>query len=68
MDYSEGQKAASRRDGPGDLIGPYAIITQLASGDFTTVHLAQKHGAQGFYRLAAIKRLKPFYADERGQD
>lgn len=76
MDYSEGQKAASRRDDEtsrekprelarsGDLIGPYAIITQLASGDFTTVHLAQKHGAQGFYRLAAIKRLKSAYAEK----
>ncbi|MET0284166.1 MAG: protein kinase [Polyangiales bacterium] len=45
-----------------DQLGPYTLIAEISSGDFTTVHLAHKRGAHGFDRLVAIKRLKPAYA------
>jgi serine/threonine-protein kinase len=45
-----------------DQLGPYALIAEISSGDFTTVHLAHKQGAHGFDRLVAIKRLKPAFA------
>ena len=65
MDQGEGQKLGRRREPTGELIGSYALIAQIASGEATTVHLAQKHGALGFHRLAAIKRLKPEFLARR---
>lgn len=62
MDYSEGQQVAKRRESGVDRIGPYSLIAQIAAGDFTTVHLAQRQGTLGYQRLTAIKRLKPALA------
>ena len=62
MDYSEGQQAARRRESGVDRIGSYSLIAQIAAGDFTTVHLAQRQGTLGYQRLTAIKRLKPSLA------
>jgi len=59
LDYSEGQQVARRRESGVDRIGPYSLIAQIASGDFTTVHLAQRQGTLGYQRLTAIKRLRP---------
>ncbi|MEY4512977.1 MAG: hypothetical protein RLZZ450_5099 [Pseudomonadota bacterium] len=58
MDYSEGQQAVKRRQSGVDRIGSYSLIAQIAAGDFTTVHLAQRQGTLGYQRLTAIKRLK----------
>jgi serine/threonine-protein kinase len=66
LDKGDGQKPGRRRDPTGELIGSYAVIAQIATGEATLVHLAQKHGALGFHRLAAIKRLKPEFA-QRGE-
>lgn len=62
LEQGEGQKPSRRREPTGELIGSYAVIAPIASGEATTVLLAQKQGALGFHRLAAIKRLKPAFA------
>lgn len=62
MEHGEGQRPGRRREPTGELIGPYAIVAEIARGEATTVYLAQKYGALGFHRLAAIKRLKPAFA------
>jgi len=59
LDYSEGQQVARRRESGVDRIGPYSLIAQIAGGEFTTVHLAQRQGTLGYQRLTAIKRLRP---------
>lgn len=62
MDHSEGQKREPKRDSGPEHIGPYTIIAPLAIGEATSVFLAQKRGALGFQRMAAIKRLRAAYA------
>ncbi|MET0343168.1 MAG: protein kinase [Polyangiales bacterium] len=61
MDYSEGKSSAATPRAPtgSGSVGPYGIIAPIATGEATVVQLAQKHGALGFHRMAAIKRLKP---------
>ncbi len=44
---------ASRR------FGRYEILAEIASGGMATVFLGRVHGAKGFQRLVAIKRLHP---------
>jgi eukaryotic-like serine/threonine-protein kinase len=62
LEQGEGQRPGRKREPTGELIGSYEVIAQIAAGESTTVHLAQKRGALGFHRLAAIKRLKPEFA------
>jgi eukaryotic-like serine/threonine-protein kinase len=64
LDYSEGQRVDGRREAGVDRIGPFSMIAQIAGGDFTTVHLAQRQGTLGYQRLMAIKRLKPALAKQ----
>lgn len=43
-------------------IGRYELARELASGGMASVHLGRIHGAQGFSRVVAIKRILPEYA------
>ncbi len=58
MDRKQGQLPGHKREASGELLGPYELRAELARGEFTTVHLAQKQGAMGFQRLFAVKRLR----------
>jgi eukaryotic-like serine/threonine-protein kinase len=40
------------------LFGRYEVLTQLASGGMAHVYVGRRHGAQGFQRLVAIKRMR----------
>lgn len=52
-------KASAQRETSVELVGPYVLLAEIARGDLTQVFLAKKHGALGFQRLCALKRLKP---------
>jgi serine/threonine-protein kinase len=54
-------KPASQRESS-ELVGPYVLLAEIGRGELTTVYLAKKHGALGFQRLYALKRLKPALA------
>lgn len=41
-----------------ERLGPYQLITELASGGMATVYLARRAGLGGFSRSVAIKRLR----------
>ncbi len=41
-----------------ETLGPYQLITELASGGMATVYLARRAGLGGFSRSVAIKRLR----------
>jgi serine/threonine-protein kinase len=43
-------------------LGRYILYDQIASGGMATVHFGRMHGAIGFSRLVAIKRLHPNFA------
>jgi len=43
-------------------IGRYELARELASGGMASVHLGRIHGAKGFSRVVAIKRILPEYA------
>jgi serine/threonine-protein kinase len=45
-------------------IGPYQLVRRLGRGGMAEVHLAIAHGASGFERRVAIKRLAPELAGE----
>jgi serine/threonine-protein kinase len=45
-------------------IGPYELVRRLGRGGMAEVHLATAHGASGFARAVAIKRLAPERAGE----
>ncbi|RYG65653.1 serine/threonine protein kinase, partial [bacterium] len=45
-------------------LGRYVLYDQIASGGMATVHFGRLHGAVGFSRLVAIKRLHPSYAND----
>lgn len=45
-------------------IGPYELVRRLGRGGMAEVHLAISHGASGFERRVAIKRLAPEHAGE----
>jgi serine/threonine-protein kinase len=45
-------------------LGRYVLYDQIASGGMATVHFARLHGAIGFSRLVAIKRVHPNYVDD----
>jgi serine/threonine-protein kinase len=45
-------------------IGPYQLLGRLGRGGMAEVHLALSHGASGFERQVAIKRLLPELAGD----
>src|SRR5689334_1911351 len=65
MERDEGHRPAQAREPSRELLGPYELLTELARGELTTVHLAKKHGALGFQRLVAVKRLRPQHLAQR---
>jgi eukaryotic-like serine/threonine-protein kinase len=50
---------------PGDKLGAYEIVAQLKRGGMATLYLAQRTGAAGFAKQAAIKVVHPHLADDR---
>jgi len=52
------------KDGEGERLDRFELITELASGGMATVYLARLSGVAGFQRLVAIKRLHPHLARE----
>ena len=54
-------KPVSRRESS-ELAGSHLLLAEIGRGELTTVYLAKKHGALGFQRLYALKRLKPALA------
>ncbi|MFT3923419.1 MAG: protein kinase [Myxococcales bacterium] len=65
MERDEGNRSPAQvREPSGELLGPYTLLTELARGELTTVHLAKKRGPLGFQRLLTIKRLRPEYAGQ----
>ena len=49
---------------PGETLGPYRLIFELASGGMATIYLAVADGRAGAHRLVAIKRLHPHLAGD----
>lgn len=45
-------------------LGRYVLYDQIAAGGMATIHFGRMHGAVGFSRLVAIKRLHPNYAND----
>ncbi|MBX3221178.1 MAG: serine/threonine protein kinase [Labilithrix sp.] len=45
-------------------LGRYVLYDQIAAGGMATVHFGRMHGAIGFSRLVAVKRLHPNYAND----
>jgi serine/threonine protein kinase len=62
LDRNQGHVPGSKREGIPEVLGPYSLRAEIARGELSTVHLAQKHGALGFQRLFAVKRLKGHFA------
>jgi len=62
LERNQGQRPDGKRDSSEEILGRYALLTQIAEGELATVHLARQHGDAGFQRLVAIKRLKPLFA------
>ncbi len=51
-------QAGERAEGETVLLGRYEVLTLLASGGMAHVYVGRRHGAQGFQRLVAIKRMR----------
>lgn len=45
-------------------LGRYDLFDQIAAGGMATVHFGRMHGAVGFQRVVAIKRLHAHYAHD----
>jgi len=45
-------------------LGRYVLYDQIASGGMATVHFGRVHGAVGFSRVVAIKRLRENYTSD----
>ncbi len=48
-----------------DRIGPYEIITRLATGGMAEVFLGRRTGPHGFEKYVAVKRILPELASDR---
>ena len=58
------QKAATQRSrhvSPGDKLGKYEVIRQIAVGGMAEIYLARTSGIEGFEKLVVIKRILPQY-------
>ena len=53
----------TRQLGPGDKLGKYEVIRQIAIGGMAELYLARTHGIEGFEKLVVIKRILPQYVD-----
>jgi serine/threonine protein kinase len=49
---------------PGEFVGPYRLIFELASGGMATIYLAIPDRRFGAHRLVAVKRLHRHLADD----
>jgi serine/threonine-protein kinase len=49
---------------PGELLGPYRLIFELASGGMATVYLALADLRAGAHRLVAVKRLHRHFVED----
>ncbi len=51
----------SRTFGPGDKLGKYELIRQVAIGGMAELYLARTVGIEGFEKLVVVKRILPQY-------
>ena len=51
----------SRQLGPGDKLGKYEVIRQIAIGGMAELYLARTLGIEGFEKLVVVKRILPQY-------
>jgi serine/threonine protein kinase len=51
---------------PGDRLGKYEIIRELATGGMATIYLARASGTAGFEKLVVLKCILPALARDRG--
>ena len=51
----------SRRLAPGDKLGKYELIRQIAIGGMAELYLARTLGIEGFEKLVVVKRILPQY-------
>ncbi len=47
------------------MVGRYALYGEIAKGGMATVYFGRLHGAVGFSRTVAIKRLHPHYTSDQ---
>ena len=53
----------SRHLGPGDKLGKYELIRQIAIGGMAELYLARTLGFEGFEKLVVIKRILPQFSN-----
>ncbi len=58
-------QSGERPAGGPALLGRYEVLTQLASGGMAHLYVGRRHGAQGFQRLVAIKRMRAHLLQNR---
>ncbi|HEX5062084.1 MAG TPA: protein kinase [Kofleriaceae bacterium] len=51
----------TRHLGPGDKLGKYEVIRQIAVGGMAELYLARTFGIEGFEKLVVLKRILPQY-------
>lgn len=49
---------------PGEMVGPYRLIFELAAGGMATIYLALEGRRAGAHRVVAVKRLHRHLADD----
>lgn len=64
--YRVGVQGASRAAGlaPGTRLGRYTLLRRFAMGGMAELYLAQQHGAAGFTKVVALKRILPHLAED----
>ena len=50
---------------PGDKLGKFELIRQIAVGGMAELYLARTMGIEGFEKLVVVKRILPQYADNQ---
>src|SRR5690554_3013369 len=48
----------------GDSFGDYDLLGRLGFGGMAELFLARRHGAEGFSKLVALKRILPNYSED----
>ncbi len=51
---------------PGDKLGKYELIRQIAIGGMAELYLARTQGIEGFEKLVVVKRILPQFTENRG--